>query len=198
MKENHLEDACLEWLADLGWSCVQGDAVSPGSQPETRARYSDVVLVPRLRAAIERLNPALSLAEIDEAVTKVAMYGAQSVVDANQEIYDWLRNGVPLEITEDDGRRTVRRVQVIDFTGTNDLLAIRCIRAAHLNGLRVPHDLAVVGFDGIALGEDLTPALSTVMQPNDDIGRRAVELLVQALEQALWETFLLHRSSVLH
>ena len=64
---------------------------------------------------------------------------------------------------------------------SNDLLAIRCIRAAHLNGLRVPHDLAVVGFDGIALGEDLTPALSTVMQPNDDIGRRAVELLVQAL-----------------
>ncbi|MGJ7542881.1 LacI family DNA-binding transcriptional regulator [Variovorax sp. LT1R16] len=64
---------------------------------------------------------------------------------------------------------------------SNDLLAIRCIRAAHRNGLRVPQDLAVVGFDGIALGEDLTPALSTVTQPNHDIGRHAVELLVKAL-----------------
>ncbi|MGJ7490325.1 LacI family DNA-binding transcriptional regulator [Variovorax sp. ZT4R33] len=64
---------------------------------------------------------------------------------------------------------------------SNDLLAIRSIRAASLDGLRVPQDLAVVGFDGIELGQDLTPALSTVMQPNHDIGRHSVELLVRAL-----------------
>ena len=64
---------------------------------------------------------------------------------------------------------------------SNDLLAIRTIRAAHLAGLQVPHDLSVVGFDGIALGEDLTPMLSTVTQPNAEIGRSAVALLVQAL-----------------
>ena len=64
---------------------------------------------------------------------------------------------------------------------SNDLLAIRSIRAAHLAGLAVPRDLSVVGFDGIALGQDLTPQLSTVVQPNADIGRRSVELLAQAV-----------------
>jgi DNA-binding LacI/PurR family transcriptional regulator len=64
---------------------------------------------------------------------------------------------------------------------SNDLLAIRAVRAAHLSGLSVPKDLSVVGFDGIALGEDLTPALSTITQPNHDIGRRSVELLIEAL-----------------
>lgn len=64
---------------------------------------------------------------------------------------------------------------------SNDLLAIRAIRAAHLAGLAVPHDLSVTGFDGIALGEDLTPQLSTVAQPNAGIGRASVELLVQAM-----------------
>ena len=64
---------------------------------------------------------------------------------------------------------------------SNDLIAIRSIRAAHLAGLRVPQDISITGFDGIALGEDLTPVLSTVTQPNADIGRCAVELLVQAL-----------------
>ena len=64
---------------------------------------------------------------------------------------------------------------------SNDLLAIRSIRAAHLAGLRVPQDISITGFDGIALGEDLTPMLSTITQPNTDIGRRSVELLVQAL-----------------
>ncbi len=64
---------------------------------------------------------------------------------------------------------------------SNDLLAIRCLRAAHLAGLRVPDDLSVVGFDGIAIGQDLTPMLSTITQPNAQIGRQAAGLLVQAL-----------------
>lgn len=64
---------------------------------------------------------------------------------------------------------------------SNDLLAIRSIRAAHLAGLSVPREISVTGFDGIALGEDLTPMLSTVTQPNAEIGRSSVELLVQAL-----------------
>lgn len=64
---------------------------------------------------------------------------------------------------------------------SNDLLAIRTIRAAHLSGLAVPDDLSVIGFDGIALGEDLTPALTTIAQPNSDIGRHSVELLMQAM-----------------
>lgn len=64
---------------------------------------------------------------------------------------------------------------------SNDLLAIRAVRAAHQCGLGVPSDLSVLGFDGIALGEDLTPALSTITQPNHEIGRRSVELLIDAI-----------------
>ena len=67
---------------------------------------------------------------------------------------------------------------------SNDLLAIRSVRAARQVGLRVPDDISVAGFDGIALGEDLTPALSTIVQPNAEIGRRSVDLLVQALAGA--------------
>ncbi|QNP49822.1 LacI family DNA-binding transcriptional regulator [Diaphorobacter aerolatus] len=64
---------------------------------------------------------------------------------------------------------------------SNDLIAIRCLRAAHLAGLSVPHQISITGFDGIALGEDLTPMLGTIAQPNADIGRHSVELLVQAI-----------------
>ena len=64
---------------------------------------------------------------------------------------------------------------------SNDLLAIRCIRAAHLAGFLVPRDLSVIGFDGIALGQDLTPMLSTIVQPNVEIGRCSVELLTAHL-----------------
>jgi DNA-binding LacI/PurR family transcriptional regulator len=63
---------------------------------------------------------------------------------------------------------------------SNDLLAIRAIRAASLAGLSVPQDLSVVGFDGIALGEELMPMLTTIVQPNRDIGRRSVQLMLDA------------------
>jgi LacI family transcriptional regulator, repressor for deo operon, udp, cdd, tsx, nupC, and nupG len=67
---------------------------------------------------------------------------------------------------------------------SNDLLAIRALRAAHVAGLQVPRELSVVGFDGIALGCDITPVLTTVVQPNRDIGRHAVELLSGGLAAA--------------
>ena len=125
MNEDHLEKICLAWLADLGYTCLLGDEVSPGGAFEARQRYSDVVLAPQLRTAVHKLSPGLSEAEADEVVRKLATYGAQSIVDGNKEIYDWLRNGVPLERTENDGRRTVVRVPVIDFDGNNDLIAVR-------------------------------------------------------------------------
>ena len=62
MKEDHLESACLDWLGELGWTCVHGDGVSPGGDQCDRARYSDVVLASRLREATVRLNPELAAA----------------------------------------------------------------------------------------------------------------------------------------
>ncbi len=64
---------------------------------------------------------------------------------------------------------------------SNDLLAIRTLRAAALAGLSVPADLSIVGFDGIAMGGDLTPSLASISQPNHDIGTACVTLLCDAL-----------------
>ncbi|GGE69197.1 MAG TPA: LacI family transcriptional regulator [Paenalcaligenes hominis] len=66
---------------------------------------------------------------------------------------------------------------------SNDLMAIRAIRAAHLCGYQVPRDMSVTGFDGVRLGQDLTPSLTSIAQPNADIGRHSLELLIQHLTQ---------------
>jgi DNA-binding LacI/PurR family transcriptional regulator len=67
---------------------------------------------------------------------------------------------------------------------SNDLLAMRALRAAHRCGLRVPQDLSVTGFDGIALGAELVPSLATVVQPNHGIGAACVALLAPAARAA--------------
>lgn len=48
-------------------------------------------------------------------------------------------------------------------------------------GLRVPRDMAVIGFDGTAFGEFMNPTLSTVSQPFDDIARTAVDELLAGI-----------------
>ena len=64
---------------------------------------------------------------------------------------------------------------------SNDLLAIRAMRAVQQAGLRVPQDVSVIGFDGIALGRDLALELGTVAQPNARIGHTAAQLLIEAI-----------------
>jgi DNA-binding LacI/PurR family transcriptional regulator len=56
----------------------------------------------------------------------------------------------------------------------NDMTAIGLISAARRAGLRVPGDLAVVGFDDIPLAAHVYPPLTTVAQPQRDMGHRAM------------------------
>jgi LacI family transcriptional regulator, galactose operon repressor len=63
----------------------------------------------------------------------------------------------------------------------NDLMAIGVLRAAGELGRRGPGDLAVVGFDDIELASYTTPPLTTVSQSANEVGRAAVELLLERL-----------------
>jgi LacI family transcriptional regulator len=62
---------------------------------------------------------------------------------------------------------------------SNDLMAIGAMRAAAQNGLRVPEDISIVGFDDIELASYVIPALTTVRQPKSEMGKAAVELLIR-------------------
>lgn len=61
----------------------------------------------------------------------------------------------------------------------NDLLALGLLQSLTLAGLRVPEDVAIVGYDDIAFAAAATIPLSSVRQPRADLGRRAAELLLE-------------------
>lgn len=65
-----------------------------------------------------------------------------------------------------------------------DLLAAGALQAIYEAGLRVPHDISLVGFDN-TIGPFLTPPLTTVAQPMIEIGRAAARLAIEQLEGGL-------------
>lgn len=61
----------------------------------------------------------------------------------------------------------------------NDMLALGLIGALQRRGVRIPDDIAVMGYDDIELAHVTSPALTTVRQPKHELGRAAVKLLLE-------------------
>jgi signal transduction histidine kinase/AraC-like DNA-binding protein len=70
----------------------------------------------------------------------------------------------------------------VEFTAvlaSNDESAIGVLRALAEAGLRVPQDVAVIGFDDVLYARGQTPPLTTIRHPTFELGYRAVELLLE-------------------
>lgn len=90
------------------------------------------------------------------------------------------------DFTIEGGQKAAQRLLSLAHAPTalfamNDHMAIGAIRAARERGLAVPHELSIVGFDDIELASIATPALTTVQQPLQGMGRVAVEVLYRLL-----------------
>ncbi|MBB3593910.1 DNA-binding LacI/PurR family transcriptional regulator [Rhizobium sp. BK529] len=66
--------------------------------------------------------------------------------------------------------------------GSNDLIALGVIGAIHREGLRVPDDVSVAGFDGIAIGKLINPTLTSIEMPDLSMGATAASLLLDIVE----------------
>jgi LacI family transcriptional regulator len=93
------------------------------------------------------------------------------------------------DFTQADGRAATERL--LDSGGAppqalvcaNDQMAVGALQTLERRGIRVPQDMAVVGFDGIPLGRVVRPSLTTVSQPMRRLGETAVDLLVDRLRE---------------
>ena len=64
----------------------------------------------------------------------------------------------------------------------NDMTAIGMLAACHKFGLTVPDDLSVIGFDDIDMAVYTTPPLTTIRQPRFELGRRAMQMMLDLLD----------------
>jgi LacI family transcriptional regulator len=62
----------------------------------------------------------------------------------------------------------------------NDTVALGFMRGLNRNGIQIPDDVSVVGYDDVAFAGGLAPELTTVRQPSYQLGRMAAELLLDS------------------
>ena len=72
--------------------------------------------------------------------------------------------------------------EVDGIFASSDVSAAGTLKAAHTLGLRVPEDIQIIGFDGIALGGMLTPGLTTIAQDIYQMGAITTRMLIKLIE----------------
>jgi LacI family transcriptional regulator len=99
--------------------------------------------------------------------------------------------GAPVEVCDgdfrlDSGRSAARQMHSegrlpTAILAANDMMALGAMAELHALGVEVPRDVSVVGFDDIEFAALSQPALTTVCLPRSELGRRAVEALLETI-----------------
>jgi DNA-binding LacI/PurR family transcriptional regulator len=80
-------------------------------------------------------------------------------------------------------RRLLKNLPDVDgIFAANDLMGIGAVQAIQSMGKRVPDDVAVVGFDDVAVAQLSTPALTTIRQPITEMGGQMAQMLVDLVD----------------
>jgi len=112
-----------------------------------RASKRNVILVDRVKEAALCLNPDIPNKAIDDALEKLFdRRQAMSLVAANREIYNLLRDGIPVEFDNAQGQKQQERVRLIDFNEPkeNRYLAVTQLWIKSERGFRRPDVLLYV------------------------------------------------------
>ncbi len=126
MTESEVEDAALEFLSELGYDILHGPDISPGGDSPERETHGEVILLQRLRSAIDKLNPDIPDSAKEEAIRKIQKTESPLLVTENQRFHQMLVNGVPVEYRE-SGRIKGDQVKLFDFEepNNNEFLAVK-------------------------------------------------------------------------
>lgn len=112
-----VELPAIDCLASLGWKTANLYNETFGIDgTEGRKSSAEVILVPRLKKALERINPGYPATAYEQAINQLTEDRSKQIpVNANQAFYKLLRDRVKVEITDDDGNPQTVELSVVDW-----------------------------------------------------------------------------------
>lgn len=148
-EDSLVQQTTAEYLnQELGWDSVYAFDQETFGPTGLLGRTSDreIVLTRDLSAALRKLNPELPEEAYTEAVKKLTAYSeSQTLLQTNRELYELLRDGVPVEYRDANGSLKKDRLRVIDLDepGNNRFL---CVRELWIRGNYHRRRADIIGF----------------------------------------------------
>ncbi|MGC0145134.1 type I restriction endonuclease subunit R, partial [Pseudactinotalea sp. Z1732] len=129
--EDDLEQLAVDVLGELGWKPVAGTAIAPGATTEhgegERHTWDELLIRPRLRAALHRLNPDVPRVYLDQALDVIGSATSQDAITENQRIHTMLTDGFRgMSYVDSDGVEQNPTIRLVSAEPAhNDWLAAR-------------------------------------------------------------------------
>jgi type I restriction enzyme, R subunit len=126
MTEDQLEQEALGWLGSVGYTTLNARDLDKLDPRLARASNREVVLADSLRAAIDRLNPAVPTAAREDAFRQVLDLGQPALLSGNRAFHRVLVTGVPVQYQQ-DGQTRGDFVRLMDWQDAtcNEWLAVQ-------------------------------------------------------------------------
>ena len=112
--EDQLEQICLEWFREGGYEYAFGPDIAHDGETPERTDYRQVVLAGRLLSAMQKINPHIPLAVLEEAALSITKPESPVLIHNNRTFHRLLLEGVPVEYSDGDETRH-DHAQLIDF-----------------------------------------------------------------------------------
>lgn len=123
--EDAVEQVAIELLESAGFSYVYGPTIAPDGESPERSRFDDVLLVGRLKNAIEKINHDVPQEAKDQALRQVLNLPSQNVIDNNEEFHKLLTEGIEVEYMGENGVKG-DKVWLVDYEDINNNEFIVC------------------------------------------------------------------------
>ena len=130
-EEKLVQDSACDVLQNkLGWKVAYAYNSEQLGVDGTfgRTSYKEVLLTREIRKVLKRLNPWINEQQIIEAITKLTRrISTASLIQINEEKYNYLRDGIPVTVKCPDGRTEIKKATIIDFNNAhnNEFLAVK-------------------------------------------------------------------------
>ena len=123
-----IEQPAIALFRDLGYQTINAFHEQPGAGSTLgRDTFQEVVLIPRLRSALRKLNPTAASEAIELAIEDITRdRSALSPAQANRDIYNLLKHGIQVRVRGAGGDEIDETVRVIDWRAptNNDFLLV--------------------------------------------------------------------------
>lgn len=114
LNEADIEFFAIERFKSLGFSYVYAPDIAPDSANPERENFADVLLLTRLRNAVARINPALPVTALDEAIKTIQRISSPELLANNEAFHRYLTEGVNVSYQK-DGNTRGDLVWLVDF-----------------------------------------------------------------------------------